>query len=178
MAGHRAFSSVCSNGDMFYYAIQAVDATGNATGEWEIGYGSYTSLGNMIARDTVLASSNSNNAVMFSGGTKHVWIDVPATQLIALNYNVANATGTYNETAVYGNKVIFANATAGAVTINLPTAVGNLARFTIKKIDSTANTVTIDPNGAQTIDGSPTAVIRVENVSLDIISNGTNWYVV
>lgn len=42
--------------------------------EWEWGIGTLNAGGTTLARTTVLRSSNSNNAVNFSGGTKDVWL--------------------------------------------------------------------------------------------------------
>jgi len=72
-----------------------------------------------------------------------------------------------------------ANATSAAFTVNLPTAASaaGLPPFNIKKIDSSANAVTIDPNGAETIDGAATLALTVQWQSAQIQSNGTAWYV-
>lgn len=83
MTGFRAFSAVCANADTVHYAIQGVDAGGNPSGEWEIGLGSW-GTGNILTRATILSSSNSGSTVSFASGTKHVWIDVPASQLVTL----------------------------------------------------------------------------------------------
>ena len=69
----RTFSSVLSDADTTYYAI--IDDNNLA---FEVGLGTYASSGNTITRTTVLASSNSNNAVNFSAGTKDVFINYPA----------------------------------------------------------------------------------------------------
>jgi len=76
--GFRAFSTVCSVGDTFRYAIQAVDTNGAPSGAWEVGLGSYASA-NTLARATVLDSSNAGSLVDFSTGTKEVWIGMDAT---------------------------------------------------------------------------------------------------
>ena len=73
---------------------------------------------------------------------------------------------------------VLVNASGGAVTITLPTAaVGEDRRYTIKKIDSSAFTVTIDGNGAETIDGATTAVITMQYESVTVQSDGTSWYI-
>src|SRR5690606_26166226 len=58
--------------DVFDYFISNQSAA-----EWEIGTGSMSDA-NTLVRDTVVLSSNSNNAVNFSAGTKDVTNDVPA----------------------------------------------------------------------------------------------------
>ena len=95
-------------------------------------------------------------------------------------YTVVSVSSTpYTATQTSGDIVLLVDATtAGATTINLPTAVGNTAKFTIKKIDTGTNTVTIDGNSSETIDGSLTAVLKVPYVSVTLISNSSNWFVI
>ena len=88
-------------------------------------------------------------------------------------YTYVGKSATYTETATTGEWIIGAS---GTFTINLPTAVGNTAKFTIKLVG--AGTVTIDPNGAQTIDGGATAVLSTLNEAPTLVSNGANWLVV
>jgi len=88
-------------------------------------------------------------------------------------------TKTAAYTATLNDKIILCDATAGAFTITLPTAVGNRdKRFIIKKIDSSTNTVTIDGNGAETIDGVATKILQYQYQSIDIISDNANWIIV
>lgn len=70
VTGFTTFAAV-GNGNTCTYAIIAVDANGVPTGEWETGIGTYTSSGTTLSRG-VIKSSNSNNLVSFSAGTKHV----------------------------------------------------------------------------------------------------------
>jgi len=66
--GHKAFSTAAANADTVYYIAQNLGGLG--AGEWEIGLGTYTSASNTLARTTVIASSNNNNAVSFTAGVK------------------------------------------------------------------------------------------------------------
>tara|TARA_S200002703_G_scaffold62577_2_gene54360 strand:- start:3415 stop:5361 length:1947 start_codon:yes stop_codon:yes gene_type:complete len=77
-----AFSSVLSDGDTTYYAI--VDSNNS---DFEVGLGTYASSGNTIARTTVLASSNSNNAVNLSAGTKAIFCAYPADKAVIEDAN-------------------------------------------------------------------------------------------
>jgi len=71
-----------------------------------------------------------------------------------------------------------ADATAGAFSVNLPTAASMTGRIiNVKKIDSSANAVTLDGSGAETIDGATTLALTVQWQSAQIQSNGTAWYV-
>lgn len=78
--GYRAFSDVCSVGDTVYAVIEAVNASGQPTGEWECGLYTY-SAANTLTRTTVTSSSNGYSMVSFSYGTKYVYIDMVAAQI-------------------------------------------------------------------------------------------------
>ena len=76
VTGYQAFSSVCAANDQVMYYIEAVDASGVPTGDWETGLGVYSS--GTLARDTVRESSNSSNAVNFAAGTKRIGLAITA----------------------------------------------------------------------------------------------------
>ena len=65
---------------------------------------------------------------------------------------------------------------SGTINITLPTAVGNQNLYTIKNVGT--GVITIDTTSSQTIDGSLTAPIRVQYLSLTIISDGANWNII
>jgi hypothetical protein len=78
-------------------------------------------------------------------------------------------------TAVVTDYTILCDTTSNSITISLPTAVGNKGlTYEIKKTVA-ANTLTIDPNGAQTIDGSATIAITAQHEALVVRSDGANW---
>lgn len=95
-----------------------------------------------------------------------------------LPYDIASRTGTYGPTRMAGTEVILGDASGGAVTVNLPASSGNKAMFVIKKIDSSANTVTVDGNSTETIDGSTTAVLRRQYESITLVCDGSNWHII
>lgn len=76
------------------------------------------------------------------------------------------------------DKIILVDATAGAVTISLLAAAtaGNGFRIVVKKVDSSVNTVTIDGNASETIDGTTTSVLSTQYDSDNLICNGSNWF--
>lgn len=86
VSGYQRFSAVCSTNDTVYYAIVAVDANGNPSGDWEVGLGTYSSA-NTLTRTTPQASTNAGAAVNFAAGTKYVMLDATAAYL-GLAYRV------------------------------------------------------------------------------------------
>jgi len=75
--------------------------------------------------------------------------------------------------------VILCDTSGGAFTLTLPTAVGNSGKeYEFKYIDSNfSNALTVDADGAELIDGSAMKTLNTQNETLNIISNGTNWFV-
>ena len=74
-------------------------------------------------------------------------------------------------------ETILVDATGGNIKVDLPTAVGVAGlKFNIKKIDASSNTVLVDPNGAQTLDGLSDLTISAQYRSYTIISDGANWF--
>lgn len=87
-------------------------------------------------------------------------------------------TETTTYTATVQDEVVLADATLGAFTITLPTAAAAKGKaLTIKAISVAGGNVTIDGNGAETIDGSATLVLSTLNRSVVIASDGTAWQI-
>lgn len=81
-----------------------------------------------------------------------------------------------NTTLGGANYTARVDATGAARIITLPAASGCTGRiYNIKKIDASANTVTIDGNASETIDGALTVIISVRYQNVQIQSNGTGW---
>lgn len=86
----------------------------------------------------------------------------------------ASFTASTSEAAIYR-----IDASSGNVTVTLPAASGVADRgWVFKRIDASLNTVVIDPNGAEAIDGQPTWSLIMQYDDIDINSNGTDWDVV
>lgn len=96
VTGFASFTTGVGDGNLCPYAIEGVDGSGIPSGEWETGVGTYTASGTTLARTTVISSSNSNNAVNFSAGTKRVF--VPTISIFNSPYLIA-ASGTLSGTS-------------------------------------------------------------------------------
>ncbi len=90
-------------------------------------------------------------------------------------YRALTATATL--TAL--DHTIAASAAGGSITVNLPTAVGiDGTEYTIFKTDTSANVVTIDPAGSETIDGQLARAFSLEYEGITVRAVGGNWRVI
>lgn len=116
-----------------------------------------------------------NSALTIIGAP--VWVTAAGTLGQPAVTDIDNTDSPY--TALATDWVVLCDCTAGAITINLMTAVGIEGReITIKKIDSSSNYVTIDPAGAETVEGETTGEVQQEGESWTLVSDGANWRIV
>ena len=78
-SGFQSFAAI-GNGNQTYYVITDV-----ATGDWEVGIGTYTASGTTLSRTTVLSSSNGGNLVPLAAGVKDVFVAYPAERAVYLD---------------------------------------------------------------------------------------------
>lgn len=76
--------------------------------------------------------------------------------------------------------VLPCNATAGNIIVNLPSAANAAHKvYYVKKLDGSANTVTVDADGADLIDGAASVVLANQWDSVGLVSDGvSNWYII
>ena len=78
VTGHQTFADRCTVADVFRYMAREVDGSGNPTGAYEYGTGTY-SAANTITRTAIIESSNADAAVSWGAGTKIIdivsWVD-------------------------------------------------------------------------------------------------------
>tara|TARA_R110002167_G_C12555699_1_gene641321 strand:+ start:63 stop:578 length:516 start_codon:yes stop_codon:yes gene_type:complete len=78
--GFETFSAGIGASNTTYYAIYNQD-----TNEWEVGLGTLNAGATTLARTTVITSSNSDNLVDFTSGTKDVFCTLPASKAVYLD---------------------------------------------------------------------------------------------
>ena len=105
VTGFETFGTGVGNSNTTYYAV----TLGRST-EFEVGLGTLNSDSTTITRTTVISSSNSDNAVDFSAGTKNVFCTLPASRsmspsMTATGYVVTHAT-TLDETQTVASGVL------------------------------------------------------------------------
>ncbi len=80
-SGFQSFASGIGASNTTYYTIVNI----NVNSEWEVGFGTLDATGLILTRTTVYRSSNSNNAVVFTAGTKTVFVTYPSTRSVNLD---------------------------------------------------------------------------------------------
>ena len=75
VSGFETFTANLSNGDTTYYCC--TDGT-----DFEVGLGTFASSGTTLARTTIISSSNSNNAVSWSSGTRDIFCTLPGSKAV------------------------------------------------------------------------------------------------
>ena len=164
VTGFQSFA-VVGNGNTTYYS--AFDATGN----WEVGIGSYSTTGPTLTRTTILASSNSGTAVTFSG-TCNVFVTYPSEKSVNLDGsgNVSAlgtvSSGTWQGTTVgvaYGGTGV--TASSGANSVMLRDANQNVS---INRLNQSNTSVTAA--------GGTTALTAASSYSQTLNGTGNQTY--
>lgn len=94
-------------------------------------------------------------------------------------WTTVSKTANYTVLDTDRDKMIRCDATSGTITIALIAAAtaGDGFRISVKKTDSSANTVILDGNSSETIDGATTLTLSNQNEVAEIICTGSAWFV-
>lgn len=92
----------------------------------------------------------------------------------------AAKTGAYVVVVNDQQKLVRADVSGGGFTVTLPPGASLFAGWavTIMKSDSSANSVTIDGNGAETINGALTKTLSDEDQCMSLMWDGSEWKIV
>jgi hypothetical protein len=118
----------------------------------------------------------SDLAELFAGSLPGEQATLPSSILVTPIFSsLTSGTSTLS-----GNNGLYAcNAVSGPITVTLPpVSLSSGYKYSILKTDSSANRVTISGYGAETIDGSNTQIIEAQYTAIQIICNGSNWWIV
>ncbi|HEY5969337.1 MAG TPA: hypothetical protein VIU35_15265 [Chitinophagaceae bacterium] len=126
--------------------------------------------------DGVVTLGADNSTLEVVCGLDSWWVisEIDASQ--PFEVTTASTAYTPNKT----DKTIFADASSASFTITLPAAaiVEAGKTYTIKRTNAGANTVIVDGNGSETIDGIASLRLNQRFDYLQLQSDGTNWMVI
>lgn len=159
VTGFQDFS-VVGNGNTCHYAAWEVDGSGNPSGGWETGLGTYTTSGTTLARTTVIASSNAGAAVSWAAGTRRIAVSplsskVPTTDA-ANTFTTGKQTIQTGADGTIGLDVTGNSATQTAKLLRCLRSSGGAVRFEVDPtgyimIDDGFNGAVIKEAGGNTI---------------------------
>lgn len=168
---------------------------GDGTWATPAGAGDVVGPSSSVDNELVLFNSTTGKLIKRAAGTGLVKVssgvvtqatlvnaDVSASAAIdrtkLANPSLSSKSADYTLTSA-DDTVVF-DTSGAARTATLPAAASNSGKiFTIKKdSNSNVNTLTIDGNGAETIDGATTYVLVAPNGYATIQSNGSNWVII
>jgi hypothetical protein len=131
-------------------------------------------LNGIIDGSVTLGTENSTLEVVCGSDSWWVTSEIDAAQLPF----VTTTTTAY--TPSKSDKTIFADASAASFTVTLPGAatVDAGKTYTVKRTNAGANTVIVDGNGSETIDGITSLRLNQRFDYLQLQSDGTNWMVI
>lgn len=115
----------------------------------------------------------------FSGNFLGIGLTNPTATITSAGSFGANITTLFTSTTLDNTYyTVLVDASSGNRTITLPSASASARMiYVIKKVDVSANTVTIDANSSETIDGATTQVLSTQYASYTIQCDGTSWYI-
>lgn len=85
----------------------------------------------------------------------------------------ATTSATYNIDDL--DFTVIGDTTSGNITINLPVSLSNEGRVLVIKKSSALNTLTIDGDGSELVDGATTLAMTALNSITHLHCDGTEW---
>lgn len=145
--------------------------------------GRVTSASNVAIAISNTAITNGNitlgNTTVGLGNTATTVGNLTLTNVTINGLSTALTTQSANYTATLFDSTVLGNASTSNITITLPTAVGATGKiYTVKKIDSSANVVTVGTTSSQTIDSFTTEALARQFDAIQVQSNGSNWFII
>lgn len=157
-------------------------ATGNALISGGIGVApSWGKIGLTTHVLGTLPVVNGGTGTTTSTGTGNVVLSASPvltgeTTVAGLSTAIVAKSAAY--TLTISDHTVYCDTTSAGFTITLPAASGNAGlEYDIKKVVA-ANTLTIDANASETIDGATTLVLTAQYDSVKIVCDGTKWHTV
>lgn len=191
LSGFHATSSLCSSTPTNCYSLFSEDTaailynvgairsnTSLILEDPGVGTNKWTIQSPTLAADYTLTLPVDDGAagqvLSTNGAGVTSWVNAPAAA--ALSIVTKNAAYTVTD----ADDIILVDASGGPVTITLHDPdTAAVKRYSIKKIDSSTNLVTIDVTTGDNIDGDLTQIIGAQNQSLDLIpdTSTNDWYI-
>ena len=128
-----------------------------------------------IGQDT---PSNGEFLQWDGSNSKVVWAAASGGSASAPGVTSASPSSAYTISTHAGIEEIYLLTPSTAITVNLPAAASAGAGYKYQIKNLSSNTITVDPNSSETIDGSATVDINTQYSSLTVVTDGSNWFII
>jgi hypothetical protein len=173
--GYKNFTSTIGANNKVTYYIYRQDTNF----EWEVGVGYVVSSGGVdqLVRERVVSSSNSNNLVGFTNGTKYVETIIAENSFNSGFVNLEEKSSSFS--ASYATATYIIDSSGGNVTISLPQVsikedpviLTFILNSTTGSVYEQTNAIILTPYGTETINGvNSSESISILNDCLQLVS--------
>ena len=129
-----------------------------------------------------LHCDSSNNITSIANGTSGTFLKSNGVGVLSSWDSVAQTFAIVSKTANYtvltSDNLVLCDDTAASFTLTLYAASGNSGKqVLVKKTVATVNTITIDGNASETIDGATTTTVNTQYEQVTLVCDGSNWHI-
>ena len=125
----------------------------------------------------VSAAAPNNGDVIAYNSTSGDWEPV-AQGISAMSVTVSSPSTDQTLSAPTGVEEAYIYTPSANITVNLAAAATAGSGFKYQIKNRSTNTITIDPNGSEAIDGSSTFALSTQNASVTLLTDGSNWFII
>ena len=126
----------------------------------------------------VSAAAPNNGDVIAYNSTSGDWEATAQSGGSAPSVTVSSPSADQTLTSPSGIEEVYIYTPSVAISVNLVAAATCGSGFKYQIKNRSTNTLTIDPNGSETIDGSATFAIASQEASVTLVTDGSNWFII
>lgn len=147
---------------------------------WNLSASSTCDVVGIDYNPTVTSIYGQHYAALFRSGRVGIGTATPTSTFHTVgNIAPGSISSISSNTTLSDAYVYLVDCTGGAITVTLPPAADCTSReYVIKKSDVSGNTITIEGDGAETIDGALNKTVSNQYNYYAVKSNGSAWYII
>ena len=165
LATPTAGQALVYNGTLSVFENATITATVSALNDIGDVSAASPNNGDVIAYNSTSGDWEATAQSGGGGSAPSVTVSSPSTDQ-TLSYTSGNLEEVY----------IYTPSTAINVNLVAAATVGSGFKYQIK--NASANTITIDPNSTETIDGASTFALSTQYASVTLVTDGSNWFII
>ena len=148
--------------------------------------GAYSDLSGLPTLGTAAAldvGTSATNVVQLDGSARLPAVDGSLLTNLpsggsAPSVTVSSPSTSQTLSAPSGIEEVYIYTPSTAISVNLVAAATCGSGFKYQIKNRSTNTITIDPNGSETIDGAAIFAISSQEASVSLITDGSNWFII